>query len=990
MRLLYWIITAAIMLTIIGVVGADPTPPPTLKPYGTPTPTPTVDPGPVITIGPPKPPSEGCSISVILVDCYTYEPIDLPIPWSIGNGMTGFGPTSSPIPVECEKELYITLGCYVDEHTGEEVWYGQSTYIIKPTGNLVYVLPVCPLDEPIYPGNLTVCAYPCVITADGEQHLANNTWPSTVPVSFYIFNTEYPEGLAVGSQPGSGCVYLEGEYAGGHYYACAGAPGHYWSCNEFTQNGSTTVNIGVCRTPYNPIITPHPTSPQPTPTPCYAAQCVKMNSDGSCPDGGYTPYPNVMPGESGQVCCRNIEVPCSSPYVTPYPTPIPPTPHPTLPPTPEPTPIPNATEKCYYQECVSAQMISNSGGTGDIPYCVTGALVQKDGSYLCCLESIQDCSDPCVHPGNWMYPLNNPTHCYYNSKYTISDEITCPDGFIQTDVPDETGLGNNQTICTDSQYLGWCGDNCKSPPVTPTPIPTTPPTPGPTWTIPPTRQPTGQPTPTLSPGPTPTSPIPPPYPTPYPTHVPTWIPTPVPTGSPSPSSLIVTTNDRITNQKILDPIQIRASPGGMSLTSSGSAQFSYPSPTAVGVEALESAGYYGGWASRYVSQLNTGLTLPLDPKITGSIRVTVKDARTKTIITNSTIPVSISTLETKQITTGSALWSPVDFGVYQISTDGSADYHGASTHVYVTGSEEVTLHLYPKLDCFDTTTPMELLLSAYDLRNGLDIADRSVLYTFASGQSGSGYPDARFSLPCADYTVTASADEYYSSSVTFTLQYPMEVPIGLEPIPSHSLTVCAVDAETGKRVSTPVTVDLSSVGSRSGSECVAFDQISPGLYDVDIQATGYFSAGGQVMVQGPTSVTYYLYPVPGYNDLKLTVRCLDAYSGAGISDTYIALSTGKTGYTDSGGYVKFTGLSPGTYTVTASASGYYGASGTLGIFSDVEYTVTLYPEYDYPFDPTTPITISVNSYDALTLQRLSTGYIVLKPIWLANQSTGGV
>jgi hypothetical protein len=241
----------------------------------------------------------------------------------------------------------------------------------------------------------------------------------------------------------------------------------------------------------------------------------------------------------------------------------------------------------------------------------------------------------------------------------------------------------------------------------------------------------------------------------YPTGYPTYYPTPTPTGTPIPNGLTVKLYDQKTRQLIQESLPVSTTVG-YGYTSNGSVSFDVPEPMAVSIEAPESLRYYGASTVAYVSKPTT-TSLYLTPKPKGSLLVTLRDAESDHIITNKTIPVTVSDQGTKQVSSGTGYWPNLDFDLYEITTANTSDYYESASFVFVQGNETVTMKLYPKNE-WDPNQTFVLDVSAYDRETGLDIADRTVYYTFASGESGSGHPDARFILQGGEYNLTAQAE----------------------------------------------------------------------------------------------------------------------------------------------------------------------------------------------------------------------------------------
>ena len=88
------------------------------------------------------------------------------------------------------------------------------------------------------------------------------------------------------------------------------------------------------------------------------------------------------------------------------------------------------------------------------------------------------------------------------------------------------------------------------------------------------------------------------------------------------------------------------------------------------------------------------------------------------------------------------------------------------------------------------------------------------------------------------------------------------------------------------------------------------------------------------------SITIYLEPIPTEGDI--TVRVVDSETGNAISGASVS-GASRSGSTNSSGYAYFYDVPFGSYTFTASKSGYYSDSSNATIsLSDMTDSITIY------------------------------------------------
>ena len=167
--------------------------------------------------------------------------------------------------------------------------------------------------------------------------------------------------------------------------------------------------------------------------------------------------------------------------------------------------------------------------------------------------------------------------------------------------------------------------------------------------------------------------------------------------------------------------------------------------------------------------------------------------------------------------------------------------------------------------------------------------------------------------------------EYYST----VAQFSWRTRIGAFTMPgcgssptTGSIAGHVTDSTTHAAIS-GATVTLSPSGSTvtDGSGAYSFTGLAPGGYTVTASASNHTpSTAASVTVTAGTTSTqdFALVATTGW----ITGRVTDSSTTAAISGATVTLSTGPTTTTDTSGNYKFSNLTPGSYGVTASKSGY--------------------------------------------------------------------
>jgi hypothetical protein len=150
-----------------------------------------------------------------------------------------------------------------------------------------------------------------------------------------------------------------------------------------------------------------------------------------------------------------------------------------------------------------------------------------------------------------------------------------------------------------------------------------------------------------------------------------------------------------------------------------------------------------------------------------------------------------------------------------------------------------------------------------------------------------------------------------------------------------------------------VTADgMTSVTDNGGFYNIS---IAPGTYNVTASATGYNSASASVTVVSGATSTYNFTLTPTVaTPINGTIigMVINASSGTPIPGA-IVTADGMTSVTDNGGIYNIS-IAPGTYNVTASATGYNSASANVTVVSGAisTYNFTLTPTVATPINGT--------------------------------------
>ena len=255
----------------------------------------------------------------------------------------------------------------------------------------------------------------------------------------------------------------------------------------------------------------------------------------------------------------------------------------------------------------------------------------------------------------------------------------------------------------------------------------------------------------------------------------------------------------------------------------------------------------------------------------------------------------------------------------------------------------------------------------------------SVSYSEYSGSGNYVYEKLTYSGDTSGTSTSQSYSQTYTSkSKPLTVTFYCHPKNSTPAVTTGTITVYVRDADTNALISGASVSGAGKSGTTGSAGYVKFASIALGTYTFTASKSGYNSGTGSGTItasSSSTTVTIYLtkntpiededddYPTTG----SVTVYVRDANTYALLTSAYVS-GGGYGGYTNSYGYVSFSGLDYGTYSFTATRSGYNSNSGYATISSsNTTPSVTIYltPIEDEEDDPVYGY-ITVYVYDANT------------------------
>ncbi len=363
------------------------------------------------------------------------------------------------------------------------------------------------------------------------------------------------------------------------------------------------------------------------------------------------------------------------------------------------------------------------------------------------------------------------------------------------------------------------------------------------------------------------------------------------------------------------------------------------------------SGYYSNSGSATISSTSTSpsITIYLTPittveeEIIGDIRVYVRDRSTGSVIYGATVSGAGSTKSTNS--SGYTTFYDLETGTYYFSASASGyQSNGGYATLSSSSTQTITIYLDPTV-VIPTTGSITVYVK--DANTGASISSASVSGGGYSGTTNTSGYKTFSSIPLGSYTFTASKSGYYSNTGTATINTSntsTSVTIYLTPQPtSGTITVYVKDANTGANISSASVSGGGYSGTTNSSGYKSFSSVAFGSYTFTASKSGYFSNTGTASISMSStsdSVTIYLTPHPTVGTINVTVRDKDTnavISGASVS------GGGYSRTTNTSGIASFADIPLGSYTFTASKSGYDPASGSATIsVSATSKSITIY------------------------------------------------
>ncbi len=327
------------------------------------------------------------------------------------------------------------------------------------------------------------------------------------------------------------------------------------------------------------------------------------------------------------------------------------------------------------------------------------------------------------------------------------------------------------------------------------------------------------------------------------------------------------------------------------------------------------------------------------PLIPGTIIGTVTDAATGAGIAGATVSYTLTGTTTTATSDGNGNYTLTNVppGTYTL-TASAAGYSSQSQAVTVATNATTTQNFSL------VVLPGAITGAVKDSQTGAGIGGAIVSY-IAGGITTSvlADPGGHYTLanvPPGTYTVTATATGYGSQSQVATVTTNATTAQDFSLVPQDgSITGRVTDATTsapipGATLSLVVGgTPISATADASGNYTLS--NIRTGTYTVTASASSYGSQSRQVTVTpgGTAAQDFPLTPLPG----SISGRVTDAVTGAPTSGATVSYTTGgitTTATTDATGSYSLSSVPPGSYSVTAAATGYNSQSQTVLVSSN--------------------------------------------------------
>jgi len=378
---------------------------------------------------------------------------------------------------------------------------------------------------------------------------------------------------------------------------------------------------------------------------------------------------------------------------------------------------------------------------------------------------------------------------------------------------------------------------------------------------------------------------------------------------PNPGSITGTITDASSKQ----PIQGATAADGTSTTTTNAAgQYSFSSLAEGGYTITISATNYGGQSQPVQVGPGAAVTqnFALQPN-PGTLSGTVTDAGTKQALANATVTYASSSTTTNAL--GQYIFASVPEGTYAV-TAAATNYASSSPTVAVGAGAAVTqdFALQPLPGSVtgivtDASTAKPIALASVNYSGGSTTTNASGAYTLSA-------------VPVGSYTVTASGTGYTSQNATVSVSPASTVSQGftLQPNPG-TITGTITDAVSAQPITGATVSYLGGLTTTNSVGQYAFSNVAEGSYTVTASAAVYANQSHSVTVGPGSTVIQNLALAPNPGSVNGTVTA--ATTGQAIQNATVSYAGGSA-TTNAAGQFTLAGVTEGTYTLTAAATGY--------------------------------------------------------------------
>jgi len=310
----------------------------------------------------------------------------------------------------------------------------------------------------------------------------------------------------------------------------------------------------------------------------------------------------------------------------------------------------------------------------------------------------------------------------------------------------------------------------------------------------------------------------------------------------------------------------------------------------------------------------------------GTLAGTVTDSGSGAAIAGATVSYSgmgpAGSVTGNTTTDGTGRYSFPGIAVTSYSVTAQASGHQGQSATATVGGGSTTTQNFAL-----TGQATQLSGTVTDASTGNAIAGATVSAGSGSAVTDAGGAYTISGLAPGTYTATATASGYasQSASVTLTTGSTTTQNFALAPNPG-TITGTVTDAGTAAPIAGATVSYSGGSTSTDGSGAYTLANVAEGSYTVTAGATGYASQSRTVTV-GPGATATQNFALTG-QVTRLSGTVTDASTGKPIAGAAVSAGSGSA-VNDAGGAYAISGLAPGTYTATASASGYASQSASV-------------------------------------------------------------